>query len=90
MSIYLIDGELIQVEKIMKDWKHESGVQDEIMYRMIDVWDYERSIYLPHELTVITTKPGIMIGLHGNLVNKYKEKLRCEVNFIDISWYDRV
>lgn len=89
MSTYLVDGKLIQCEKIMEEWKREAGVPDEIIYRMNDVWDYERSIYLPHELTVITTKPGIMIGLHGNLVNKYKEKLQCEVKFIDISLFDR-
>lgn len=90
MSSYMIDGELIQCEKIMEEWKREAKVPDEIIYKMDDVWDYERSMYLPHELTIITTHPGKMIGLYGNLVEKYKEKLHCEVKFIDIFLYDRV
>ena len=75
-----------EIANIIKEWKDEAGVNGIIM---VSVFSSFRET-----IKICTDKPGLMIGYRGELVNKYKEKLK-EVNpklekieFVETdSWY---
>ena len=74
------------IEKIIKEWKTEAKVKGIIMVSAFS--NFKNTI------TICTDSPGPMIGWHGQLYDKYFNKLR-EVNhylekieFVETdSWY---
>lgn len=54
--------------KIFKEWKDEAGVKDTIL---ISAYPSIRE-----EIKICTSKPGPMIGKGGELLEKYKAKLK--------------
>ncbi|MFR3656705.1 MAG: hypothetical protein ACLTWK_00285 [Eisenbergiella sp.] len=79
---------LREVSDIIHQWKEEAGLkQNDIV--MISA--YPREI-----VNICTSKPGLMIGLKGKLVDKYKERLKRfypdlkYIEFIETDhWYIR-
>ena len=51
---------------IIKEWRIEANVKTPILYK----YDSSKQI-----LTLCTSRPGYMIGYHGQLIYKYREKL---------------
>lgn len=76
------------LSEIIKEWKDEAGVEDIIL---IGVYaDFRDTI------KICTNKPGWMIGKGGELLYKYKEKLKLvnphlkDIEFIETDkWYIR-
>ena len=64
--------------EIIQKWKDEAlGLRN--VYKDTTVFHVEgNTLYL------ITKYPGLFIGYHGNLVNKYEEKLGIEVKMIEL------
>ena len=60
MTKYLID--------IIKDWKKEAGVRPLDETTLFHVC--KNTIY------IITSKPGLFIGYHGKLVDKYRQLIK--------------
>ena len=65
---------------IIKEWRIEAKVENPVLYK-----------YNSRDETLIicTSRPGYMIGYHGQLIEKYKEKLNQiktvnEINFIEV------
>ena len=54
------------VEHILKNWKHESKHGGVIQYKYS---------YGEKKLTLFASRPGVLIGAHGRLVEKYKKIL---------------
>ena len=52
-----------EIHNIIKEWKHEAGVCGIILTNHT----YPGSPYL----TIFTSNPGLMIGYHGELKDKY-------------------
>ena len=66
-----------EIHNIIKEWKHEAGVRGIILTG-------HTSPSSPY-LTIFTSNPGLMIGYHGELKDKYIKKLRTEMNgLIDV------
>ena len=66
-----------EIHNIIKEWKHEAGVRGIILINNT----YSGSPYL----TIFTSNPGLMIGYHGELKDKYIKKLRTVMNgLIDV------
>lgn len=66
---------------IIKEWRIEAKVETPVLYKYKS---YDGGI-----LTICTSRPGYMIGYHGQLIEKYKEKLNQiktvnEINFIEV------
>ena len=53
------------IEKLIQDWCNKCNVV--CMTRL----NYKDKI-----INIITNRPGIMIGYKGNLINKYREKIK--------------
>ena len=76
------------LSEIIKEWKNEAGVEDIIL---IGVYaDFRDTI------KICTNKPGWMIGKGGELLYKYKEKLKLinphlkDIEFIETDkWFIR-
>ena len=75
-----------RISSIVKEWKEEAGVKGIIL---VNAFAGSRST-----LQICTDRPGLMIGLHGNLVYKYEKKIKemfpCieKIEFIETdSWY---
>ena len=74
-----------EIHDIIKEWKHEAGVRGIILTNNT----YSGSPYL----TIFTSNPGLMIGYHGELKDKYIKKLRTvmngliEVHFVETDEY---
>lgn len=66
------------MEDIIQQWKKEAlGLRN--VYKDTTVFHVEgNTLYL------ITKYPGLFIGYHGNLVNKYEEKLGIKVKMIEL------
>lgn len=63
---------------IIHQWKTEAlGLRG--VYKDTTVFHVEGNT-----LHLITKYPGMFIGYHGNLVNKYKEKLGMKVKIIEL------
>ena len=77
-----------EIANIIKQWKTEAGVESIIL---VGVYPSFRKT-----IKICTDKPGYMIGRGGELINKYREKLK-EINpnlenieFIETdSWFIR-
>ena len=54
------------ITKIINDWRKEAGVKDPIMIKK----DHQNK-----KLYIYTTKPGYLIGYHGQMINKYRSLL---------------
>ena len=66
------------MEEIIRQWKKEALGLD-VYYKDTTVFHAEgNTLYL------ITKYPGLFIGYHGNLVNKYEEKLGMKVKMIEL------
>ncbi len=66
---------MYHIDKIIQDWCNECDT-----FCMTKT-DWDKKI-----ITIITNRPGIMIGYKGNLVNKYREKIKdygWEINIIE-------
>ena len=61
-----------EIHNIIKEWKHEAGVQGIILTG----YTSPNSPFL----TIFTSNPGLMIGYHGELKDKYIKKLRTVMN----------
>ena len=63
---------------IIQQWKREAlGIRS--IYKDTTVYHVdENTLYL------ITKYPGLFIGYHGRLVNKYEEKLGMKVEMIEL------
>lgn len=75
-----------EISGIIKEWKDEAGVKGNIMLSIYS--DFRDTI------KICTDKPGLMIGKGGELINKYKERLKefnpnlKHIEFIETdSWY---
>lgn len=74
-----------EIHNIIKEWKHEAGVRGIILI--------SHTSPSSHYFTIFTSNPGLMIGYHGELKDKYIEKLRIEmkglldVHFVDTDKY---
>ena len=55
------------ISDIIKEWKDEAGVKGIVLVGA--------HYYKSGKLIICTDRPGLMIGLHGELVDKYTEKL---------------
>ena len=64
--------------EIIQQWKRQAlGLRN--VYKDTIVFHVEgNTLYL------ITKYPGLFIGYHGNLVNKYEEKLGMKVKMIEL------
>ena len=66
---------------IIKEWRIEAKVENPVLYKYNS---------LDKTLTICTARPGYMIGYHGQLIEKYKEKLSQiykvvnEIKFIEV------
>lgn len=68
----------MRINKILKQWKIESGTKKVIQYR-----------YREGTLSIYTSQPGYLIGGAGALVNKYEEILAKELNdFKDVKFVE--
>lgn len=66
---------MYNIDKIIQDWCNECNTI------CMTNTDYDKKT-----VTIITNRPGIMIGYKGNLVNKYKEKINeygWKINIIE-------
>jgi len=68
------------IEYILKNWKHESKHGGIIQYKYS---------YSNKSLTLFASRPGLLIGLHGRLIEKYTRLLR-ELTWPDILKVDIV
>ncbi len=65
------------IKEIVADWKDEIGIKP-----------YQETVAIHKDgdrLFIITQSPGRFIGIHGSLVDKYKERMRAngyEINMI--------
>ena len=63
---------------IIQQWKKEAlGIRS--IYKDTTVYHIDGN-----KLYLITKYPGLFIGYHGRLVNKYQEKLGMEVEMIEL------
>ena len=76
------------VSNIIKEWKTEAGVKGIVLVGAFS--EYRSTI------KICTDRPGLMIGKCGELVDKYKNKLRVHnpkletIEFVETdSWYVR-
>lgn len=60
---------MVYFAKILKEWKNEAGVKYPTLFK------YDRT---EKELIIYTSRPGLYIGVHGNLVDKYTKILQKE------------
>ncbi len=74
------------ISTIIKEWKDEAGVKDIILVSV--------SSSCTRTIKICTSRPGPMIGLGGELFDKYKAKLKVvnqnleHIEFIETdSWY---
>jgi len=63
---------------IIQQWKSEALCLSSV-YKDTTVFHVEENT-----LYLITKYPGLFIGYHGNLVNKYEEKLGMKVKMIEL------
>lgn len=77
-----------EISNIIKEWKEEAGVKSMIL--VSEFADFRDTI------KICTDRPGVMIGKGGELVDKYKEKLKAfnpkleKIEFVVTdSWYIR-
>ena len=67
-----------KVQKIIRQWKQECGITHTILFR-----------YNHNVLKICTDRPGIMIGFHGNTVDKYTEIFKSyDKNFEKIEFIE--
>ena len=71
---------MYEVQYIIKNWKHEAKARRVIQYK------YIRN---ENKLILYTSEPGILIGAHGRLIEKYT-KLLQEVVYPNIRKVDLV
>lgn len=70
--------------KILKEWKNEACVKYPTLFK------YNRT---DNELIIYTSRPGLYIGVHGKLVDKYTKILQKEypelkaVKFVETAPY---
>ena len=65
------------LERILKEWKKESKItNNKLHYKIID-----------NELILMTYRPFMMIGKHGELKGKYVKLLKEQFNFTDVKLY---
>ena len=57
-----------EISNIIKEWKEEAGVKGIILVGVYP--DFRDTI------KICTDRPGFMIGKGGELVNKYKERIK--------------
>lgn len=76
------------ISRIIKEWKDEAGIQGIVLVG--------KHYYNDGKLKICTDKPGLMIGFHGELVDKYKkilngiDKYIKEIEFVETDpWYIR-
>lgn len=53
--------------KLLSQWVTEAGIKEPLLIR----YDRKRK-----KLVIYTTKPGFLIGNHGEIINKYSELLK--------------
>lgn len=77
-----------EISNIIKEWKTEAGVEGIIL---VSVFSGFRDT-----IEICTNRPGLMIGKGGELVDKYKDKLKVfnpkleTIKFIETDdWYIR-
>ena len=74
----------IKIYKIIREWKNECCVVEPILFS----YDYRSN-----ELNIYTNRPGILIGYHGEIINRYRPMLKgiliCmkEIKFIETSGF---
>ena len=71
------------LEEIIKQWRKEAGIGAYTQNSCVVFHVDKKNIY------IITSYPGLMIGFHGLLADKYKEILKAEgynhdIEFIDV------
>ena len=59
---YVID----EICAIVKQWKKEAHVEDPLLIK----YDYNRK-----KMIIYTTRPGLLVGFHGNIIDKYSKPL---------------
>lgn len=56
------------IATIIKEWKDEAGVKGVVLTSPYSSFD--------NTIKICTDRPGLLIGKGGELVNKYREKLK--------------
>ena len=61
------------IKSIIKEWKDEAKVKGAVLFS----YKSKKNEYNDSdmELIICTNRPGPMIGMHGQLVDKYREKI---------------
>ena len=79
---------LNDIKKIIKEWKDEACVKGIVL---VSVYSSFRDT-----IKICTDRPGLMVGKGGELVNKYREKLKTinkhleHIEFVETDgWYLR-
>ena len=77
-----------EISNIIKEWKDEAGVKGIVL---VSVYSNFRDT-----IKICTDRPGLMIGKGGELVDKYREKLKTinkhleHIEFVETdNWYIR-
>lgn len=71
-----------KIQKILKDWKAESGADRVIQFK-----------YRDGILTIYSSQPGLLIGRSGVIVNKYRQIFAKELydfkelKFVETDYY---
>ena len=61
-----------EICSILGQWKKEAHVEEPLIIK----YDYKR-----RKMIIYTTKPGYLVGFHGNTINKYSELLKEKLRF---------
>lgn len=78
------------IKQIIARWKAEAGVFEPIHFKHTDEMDDETCEILKHTIKIFTSRPGLLIGRYGKLVEKYREIFKeyyhgtdVEIEFIE-------
>lgn len=71
----------MRCEEIVKQWRNESGGSYYFKHAIVVTYD-------AFNLYIITDRPGLMIGYHGQIIDKYKKILEengydQQITFVD-------
>lgn len=80
------------IKQILAKWKTEAGIFEPIGFKLRHNMDEETCEIKAYIIEIYTDKPGIMIGYHGALVDKYKKIFeeyyhgtKTEIDFVELN-----
>lgn len=60
------------LEKVIQQWKDEAGVNEPIRFRY--TFTFEDKVLI----TIYCSRPGLMIGYKGQLIDKYRQLIQSD------------